>query len=75
MTRRKAQQSLRFADVSLAVPDIARTEFAVVWLLVRDGLPYFALNVEPCEAVAQGEEELIEGGAVADGHVVDLVQG
>src|SRR5690606_34584720 len=63
-----AEQALRLADVGLGVADVAGAEVAVDRGLVVG-------HAVLAERLAQRFEELIEGGAVADGDVVHLVAG
>lgn len=65
---RKTQQELRLANVGLTVAHIARPKVAVAGLC--GGGHAIAL-----QRVAQRCKELVERGAVAHGHVVDLVFG
>jgi len=64
-----------FADVGLAMPDIACAELTELRLSFTNGLPRFATYDVSCQAVTQRAEQVIERGAVAHGDVVDLVQG
>jgi len=63
---RVAQQALRLADVGLAVAHVAGAEIAVHGL-------HGGFHAVGGQVVAQQGEQGVECGAVADGHVVDLV--
>lgn len=62
------QQALGFAGVGQAVSHVARTEVAVFGLGV-------GWHAKGHQVVAHQGKQLFEGGAVAHGHVVDLVSG
>lgn len=67
-----AQEALDFGDICLAVAHISITKISVNGLACRNGLPCFARH-DGLKVVAQQPKELIQGGAVAYGNVVDLI--
>lgn len=68
MSGRIPQEVLGFANVGLAVAHVSGAEVAVSGL----GVGVYTVGAE---VVAQEVEELVKGGAVANGYVVDLVEG
>ena len=70
---RVAQQGFGFANVGLAVAHVACPEVAVDGLRCKQRLPRFGGSDVLLQRITQSRKQLIEGGAVAHGHVVDLV--
>ena len=66
---RVTQQALRLADVGQAVAHVARAKVAV------DELGALQMGVKRQQVAVQLGVQLVEGGAVAYGYVVDLVDG